>query len=227
MKSTLQNYFFPLSLLWLFLLASIHICRADENTMATDEYALKSVCLYNFTQFTTWPGAKDLEKTESIVIGVVGRSPISDALDELQAWLRKANKKNITLVYHGPYHEGMDLTGNHVLFISSSEKDRMQEILSGLGDSPVLTVSDTEGFLKAGGMISLFIINNKVRWGINQKRIVRAGLQVSAKLLQLAIQLENHSGQSDFLHRLDRNNPRPFQEAFASLPHLSPNFHIL
>ena len=204
----------------LYLIIPVQTCSADEPKKSSDEYALKAVCLYNFTQFTRWPGAKDLDKSDSIIVGIVGSTHLNAALEGLQTWIKKTNKKKITLVYHGTYHEGMDLRGNHLLFISTSEKKHMESILAGLGDAPVLTVSDTNGFLEAGGMISLVILNNKVRWGINQTAIKRSGLHVSAKLLQLAIRIESQQEQSDLLqYEHIREIPWPsLQEALASLP---------
>lgn len=174
---------------WILLVAFVHNSYGEEKK----EYALKAVCLYNFAQFTTWPDSDDSKKSESIIIGVVGHSPIEGAIKELQNLLKQSNKKNIKAVYHGEYKEGMDLSGSHLLFISASEKKNMHSIINSLKNAPILTVADTEDFLETGGMISLVLKRNKVRWKINRGTIENAGLQVSSKLLQLAILVEDNS----------------------------------
>lgn len=221
-KSIHALYCLPL-LLWIILTMFSQICRASADSASSSEYALKAVCLYNFSHFTRWPGTKNISQSETIVIGVVGHTPFSDALDELQASIRKTQKKNITLVHHGPYRKGMDLRGSHLLFVSSSEKNKMRSIISGLEKAPVLTVSDTAGFLEAGGMITLVIRDNKVRWEINRTAIKQSGLGISANLLQLAIRIENFPDQSDLQHhKLDRKYPSlPLQKALASMPRRS------
>jgi hypothetical protein len=176
---------------WMVFVFPTYASGAGEPMTTADEYALKAVCLYNFTQFTRWPETSDLEGADSIVVGVVGDSPFGDAIQEMQKQLRETNRKNIQVTFHGPYREGMDLTDNHILFISPTEKKNMRQIIAGLKDEPVLTVSDANGFLEAGGMISLVLLDNRVRWEINRAMIDAAGLQVSAKLLELALRVEN------------------------------------
>ena len=209
MKQAAKPIYFLTLVISLFLVMPVHGSIADESEGVSDEYALKAVCLYNFAQFTRWPGALDLKLTDSIVVGVVGQSPFIGAINELQNLLKQANKKNIKVVNHGSYKEGMDLTDSHILFISSSEKKNMRQIVERLKGKPVLTVSDAEGFLEDGGMISLVLLKNKVRWEINRTAIDSTGLQISAKLLQLAIRVEDVPDQSDyhFPYRWDREKP--------------------
>ena len=105
------NYLPLLTLLFLFF--SSQICYADQDAPSTSEYALKAVCLYNFTHFAYWPAAKEPKKAEPVIIGVVGRSPFVRAFEDLQAHLQETHKKNISIIYHGPYREGMDLRQSH------------------------------------------------------------------------------------------------------------------
>ena len=124
-KAVHACYYFPL-LMWLILGTSSQVCSAGDNGMMPDEYALKAVCLYNFTHFTRWPEVKNLKDPETIVIGIVGLSPFGGAIEELQTRIKETSRKSITIVDHGPYREGMDLRGSHLLFISSSEKKKMK-----------------------------------------------------------------------------------------------------
>jgi hypothetical protein len=174
----------------LLLLVVVPVCYAEYDTPSTREYALKAVCLYNFTHFAYWPAAKEPKKTEPVIIGVVGRSPFGSALENLQTKLQKTHKKNISIVYHGPYQGGMDLRQSHLLFISASQKN-ISAIIASLKGAPVLTVSEKNGFLEAGGMINLVVRNNKVRWAVNRMALNSAGIHLNAKLLQLAIRIKN------------------------------------
>lgn len=126
----------------------------------------------------------------------MGRSPFGGAFEELQAHLKESHKKNIIVVNHGPYRDGMNLRQSNLLFISNSEKKNMVAIINNLHTTPVLTVSDMDGFLEAGGMICLIVCNNKVRWAINRIALNTAGLKLNAKLLQLALQIKNNYNES-------------------------------
>jgi hypothetical protein len=52
---------------------------------------------------------------------------------------------------------------------------------------PVLTISDLEGFTDAGGIVRLLFEHGQLRFMIGLDSARRAGLQLSAKLLTLAI----------------------------------------
>ena len=79
-----------------------------------------------------------------------------------------------------------DTVGCHILFIGSSEKNRLGEILLALKGQNVLTVGDTPGFAERGAMINFRIEDSKVRFEINVDAAERAGLSVSSNLLKLA-----------------------------------------
>jgi hypothetical protein len=56
----------------------------------------------------------------------------------------------------------------------------------GLAKRPVLVVGEHEELLADGGMIQLFVEDQKVRFSINHANAAAAGLQVSSRLLRLA-----------------------------------------
>ena len=74
----------------------------------------------------------------------------------------------------------------HLLYVSGIARPRMAEILFALRETPVLTVSDDEMFIKAGGMVQVFVENGKMRFRINPRAAKRARLQLSSRLLALA-----------------------------------------
>jgi hypothetical protein len=80
-----------------------------------------------------------------------------------------------------------DLDACHVLFISRSERKRLQKVLARVEGRPVLTVADMEGFLRAGGVINFVQEDSRVRFLINREAAERGGLRISSKLLRLAM----------------------------------------
>ncbi len=82
--------------------------------------------------------------------------------------------------------QGKDFQACQVLFIDREEPSRVPNLLARLKDAPVLTVGETEEFVKQGGMIGLCVKGNKVRLEINQDTSRRARIKISSRLLLLA-----------------------------------------
>ncbi len=65
-------------------------------------------------------------------------------------------------------------------------KRTVPEELARLKGTPVLTVGETEQFVKENGMIGFCLEDNKIRFEINLESAERAKLKISARLLALA-----------------------------------------
>lgn len=155
----------------------------------TGEYELKAVYLYNFLHFVQWPREKLVDRDTPFVIGLVGVSPLGAALADLQKNLVGKARREIKVVFHGPYEPGMDFACCDLVFFTESEHIKFPEILAGLKNRPTLTVAEHEGFLADGGMINLVRYEDKVRWEINRSALKNAGLRLSAKLMDIAVQV--------------------------------------
>ena len=78
-----------------------------------------------------------------------------------------------------------------MLFISSSEKNNLAQILKQLDDASILTISDADGFIQKNGMILMFIsekseITVGVGWDINPQAMRKAKLQIDPFFLEKA-----------------------------------------
>lgn len=155
-----------------------------SNTLgeAPTEYQVKAVFLFNFAQFVEWPSAAFADARAPLVIGVVGEDPFGPYLDEV---IRGETVRGRSLSVRR-YQGSEELGGCHILFISSSESARLAQILASLGDRPILTVGDTEGYAMRGVMIRLISAQNRIRMRINANAAKTAGLTISSKLLRPA-----------------------------------------
>ena len=88
------------------------------------------------------------------------------------------------------YRSIEELRDCHILFVSSSERANLARTFGTVGGEPVLTVGDTRGFAREGGIIELLLEDNKIRFDINLNEAKRSGLRISAQLLQLARQVQ-------------------------------------
>jgi hypothetical protein len=166
-----------LSLVWLLAFGRV---GAQDSTPT--EYQIKSAFLFNFAKFVEWPAAAFAEATSPIVYGILGENPFGDDLEQT---IRNKTVNARPLVVK-EFHSLAEATNCHVLFISTSEKAKLPEILESLRKTTVLTVSETDGFTEAGGMINFFMEGKKNRFQINDIAAKNAGLKISSKLLSLA-----------------------------------------
>jgi len=132
------------------------------------EYAAKAAYLARITQFVKWPHAS----APSITVGILGEDSIGSALEGIVSVKRS---KRIE-----------DLKDCQVIFIGKSEHDKLAGILAALQGTNILTVGESEGFAKQGGVIGLLMDGENVRMEINPGAAKRAGLGVDLRLLKLA-----------------------------------------
>jgi hypothetical protein len=146
------------------------------------EYQVKAAFLFNFARFVEWPPNASVGATDPVDFCVLGDDPFGDALDRAVAG--KTLNERTMAVRRG--RKVQELNGCDVLFISTSEKSRLAEILGALRSVHVLTVGESEDFAAQGGDVQFTLEDNHVRFIINVDATDRAGLKVSSKLLGLA-----------------------------------------
>ncbi len=156
--------------------------RAAAQTPTLSEYQVKALYLVNFAKYVDWPADAFRTETAPVVIGIVGRDDLGANLE--QATEGKSINGRKLLVQHvaGP----REYKQCHILFISSSEKDRLGKILDEIKETPVLTVGETDDFLALDGIINCTKKSNKIRLEINVAAAQRARLKISSKLLSVA-----------------------------------------
>jgi YfiR/HmsC-like len=159
------------------ILLSTGVCAQEAN-----EYQLKAAFLYNFAKFVEWPPQAFKGPSDPIVIGVLGKNPFGPALATAVAGKMWAGRgfqvREIATAEQA--------AGCQIVFISSSERKRLEALLSGIGSAAVLTVGETDNFNAAGGIVNFKIEAGSVRLQINVEAARKQQLHISAKLLSLA-----------------------------------------
>ena len=145
------------------------------------EYQVKAVFLFNFAQFVEWPASAFPESQTPLVIGVLGQDPFGSYLDET---VRGERVNNHPLTVRR-YRRVEEIQTCHVLFISRSEVDRLDQILASLKYRKILTVADVESASGSRVMIRFVTQQNKIRLRINPEAARVANLTISSKLLRL------------------------------------------
>lgn len=167
----------------LFLLAFAGHGALGQGVQA-EEYQVKAAFLYNFAKFVEWPTQAFATASAPLVIGVLGENPFHDTLRQVVEGktidghpLRVKELRSLK-----------EVGACHILFISTSERRQLPDILKLLKGAAVLTVGEMDGFTEAGGMINFVLVEGtKIRFQINKSAATSGGLKVSSKLLGLAL----------------------------------------
>ena len=155
--------------------------RLGAQGAAQREYEIKAAYLYNFINYINWPDRALPPAGGAITIGVIGQNPFGSALAPLAG--KRIKGRSVAVKECASL---TDAAGCQIVFISPSEKQRLDEILQGLKDAKVLSVSEIDGFAERGGIINFISERNKIRFEINSEAARRTGLTISSELLKLA-----------------------------------------
>jgi hypothetical protein len=155
------------------------------------EYQIKAAFLYNFAKFVEWPAKALPETSTSMTLCILGEDPFGTDLEQILDGKTVNDKSIVIKRFRGI--RGLEVC--HILFISSSERHHLPEILDALREASMLTVGETERFAKLGGIINFTIEENKVRFEINVDAAGRAGLKISSRLLKLGKLIRDRSAR--------------------------------
>jgi hypothetical protein len=130
--------------------------------------------------YLKWPASAFAAADSPISIGVLGDDPFGGKLEEAAAGVEVGSEKRKVMIKRS--HQVADLKACHMVFVSKSEKDRVPQIVLGLAGN-TLTLGETDGFTKQGGMINFYVANEKVRFEINNDAAIRHGITISSDLI--------------------------------------------
>jgi len=163
--------------------------ESDAQSQELTEYQVKAAFIYNFAKFVEWPGDAFTESAAPLRICVLGENPVGQEL------MRVANGKKIgshdLLVSN--FSEAHQARGCHVLFVSSSERGRIAQVLEVTRGASLLTVGEHADFLRNGGIIRFVMEEGKVRFEVNLTASEKARVKISSKLLTLARAVYSYS----------------------------------
>ncbi|MCI0470868.1 MAG: YfiR family protein [Candidatus Aminicenantes bacterium] len=150
-----------------------------------DEYTMKSVFIAGFGRFVTWPEISRMnDKSKPFVLGIIGVNPFGKILENHYSALNQTiNDKNVEIRYISTLDK---IAGCHILFISSSCKSYLTDILAVTSNKPILTIGDTEGFAEQGVLINFYIQRRRIRFEINEALFQKASLKIDSLILREA-----------------------------------------
>jgi len=162
-------------------LALVLIVQTPVSAQDVTEPALKGVFIYNFAKFTEWP-VDVVPAAAPLVMCVLGDVAVGDALE--RAVKGRLIAGHAVTVLKEPAAASQQVC--NVIYVSGVTADQATQLVAGVRDVPVLTISDIEGFTDLGGIVRFFFESGRLRFAIDLGSAKRARLQISSNLLALA-----------------------------------------
>ena len=151
--------------------------------IAPSEYDLKAAFVYQFLTYVSWPESK-AGANGVIVIGVVGAPELADNL----ATLSRNQEIDARLIEVRNLTPDGDPRSLHVLFVARNPNVETDVLLQAAVDNAVLTITE-ELPRPSNSIINFEIIDSKVRFDVALGLARRNGLDVSGRLLQVALRV--------------------------------------
>ena len=149
-----------------------------------DEYAVKAAYLVNFARLVEWPPTRQPAAGRPFVVAVAGSAEVEGALAEGLAG--KSVGDNPVIVRRIDSAE--EIADTHIVFVAG---DAPAGFLEAARRFSVLSVGQSDRFASNGGVVNFFTVDQKLRFEINPKAASAAGLNISSRLLSLAVIVEN------------------------------------
>jgi hypothetical protein len=163
-------------------LAAAHDVERGE---PIDEYRVKASYLFSLSKFITWPNEHAWRSDAPLYICIYGYNPFSSHLETLGPLVSRSHPIAIRAIEPS----GSPL-GCGILFIGA-DNALPPELESGeFAAAGILTVGESEEFLRRGGLVSLVREDNAVRIALNYNNAKRAGFVIDGGLLDVAKKFE-------------------------------------
>jgi len=148
-------------------------------------HEVKAAFLMHFVSFVEWGSERG-----AIRLCLIGEDEVTGVLEMLAG--RAVRERTLEVLRPD---DAAHLGSCDVLYLGGSEGARLAELAAVLGSARgVLTVSDIDGFVDAGGMIELVVDGRRVRFDVNLAAARQSGLRISSKLLRLARRVQESGG---------------------------------
>ncbi len=177
-KFVKRSFYHFLFALYLGFCLPVSHSVAMANSMI--EYQVKAAFIYNFIAFTHWPDST----SQTINLCIYGEDFFGQEIDKLQN--RSVNNRHIKVTRIADFDQ---LKACQVIFFSKSVSSQLSSILNDLQNEPILTLADNPNATAQGIAINMSLVNEKIVFEINLTRVRASGLDISSKLLQLAVKV--------------------------------------
>jgi hypothetical protein len=165
------------------LIAMAVLTPFQASAQRASEATVKAAFLYRFGSFVAWPETAFAAPDSALIVCVVGVDPFGRLLDDS---IRNQHVGNRPIEVRR-LQTAAEAASCHILFVSGGRTQSVEDALRAVRGRPVLTVTDAQSAGNARGIIHFAVVNDRVRFFIDEARAAEGGLTISSRLLDLAI----------------------------------------
>jgi len=150
------------------------------------ETKIKAAVIFKILKFVDWPAAAWPASDTPLLVCLLGRDPLTQAVADLEGASTQGRALRFTFV-NLPLRQPPLC---HALVIAAGESDRLHPLLENIADLPTLSFAEIPEFARRGGIVGLVRAKNRFAFEINLRAAKKAGISISAPLLELATIVE-------------------------------------
>ena len=149
------------------------------------EYNVKAALLLNFARFIEWPERAFSSPQAPIEVCVFAPNPFGDTLTRVLEGETVGNRS----LSAREVRSAEDSATCHLLFVPAGTEARAGALVRRNGPFTI-TVGESNRFEDMGGAVSFVLEGGRVRFNVNLRPVEERGVRISARMLQLASQVE-------------------------------------
>lgn len=175
-------------MVFLLCFATWHCCTylQAQNYAISNEYSLKAAYIYKFSQYTDW---SNNASTDSFRIVILDNEEIYQSIKKI-AEVYKVKDKPIAVYQYQSLAKVLPdsyLEKIHMLYADNSVGQDMVRKLCQSKSKSTLLIGENEDFISAGGHISFYREDNKIKFKINSSLINNNYFKINSQLLRLGL----------------------------------------
>jgi hypothetical protein len=147
---------------------------------------VKAAFLHKFASFVEWPAGAFARPDAPLRIGILGDDLVWRDLSDL-ARDRDRDGRPVVVTR---VNASDSLTGFHILYLKAGSPSRISDLLANVPEG-TLTVADSDGAHPRGSVLSFFLDEGRVRFGVSLEAASRQKLRLSSKLITIARQVQS------------------------------------
>jgi YfiR/HmsC-like len=158
--------------------ALVPVCVNANNF---SEQEIKAAYIYNFLHFIEW-NSKDISSLNICLYG-----PDENVVNSFKSMPKKTKAgRDVNVIFYNVIKTSADINLCHVVFINKAGTSETKKILAKVESNEIMTIGESDGFVKQGGMIGFVIENEKVSFDVSMVAVKKASLNISSQILRLA-----------------------------------------
>jgi hypothetical protein len=139
---------------------------------------LKASYIYNFAKMIAWPN----DNAGNFVIGIYGNSTVYKELTKKYASKNIGNQE----IEVRKLSDTPSVGKIHLLYVAKDKTGDLPDILKNINEDPVLIVTEIPGALDKGSIINFIIIDNNLKFELNNVQANDHNLIIGSRLKALA-----------------------------------------